>query len=145
MSARCLCSRIPTLSARFCMEVWSDSAKQSSPSACVLYDCTCVTHAVTGSDGAHARAPVDQLWVLSHMYRFAMANFVTMFKKGMNVADVYEEGEEEPGAFPGPSSPSPVLPHLALARLLLSTSSLLSHSRARLCVELSKAWVADAL
>ena len=37
---------------------------------------------------------VDQLWVLSHMYRFAMANFVTMFKKGMYNADVYEEGEE---------------------------------------------------
>jgi len=37
---------------------------------------------------------VDQLWVLSHMYRFAMSNFVAMFKKGMGVSDVYEEGEE---------------------------------------------------
>ena len=43
---------------------------------------------------------VDQLWVLSHMYRFAMANFVTMFKKGMDVADVYEEGEEAPEPVP---------------------------------------------
>jgi len=39
---------------------------------------------------------VDQLWVLSHMYRFAMANFVTMFKKGMDIADAYDEGEEAP-------------------------------------------------
>jgi len=37
---------------------------------------------------------IDQLWVLDHMYRFSMANFVTIFKKGMDVADLPpEEGE----------------------------------------------------
>ena len=79
------------------------------------------------------------------MYRFAMANFVTMFKKGMNVADVYEEGEEEPGDFPGPFSPSPVLPHLALARLLPSTSSLLSPFPRLLARRLSTARVGHSL
>ena len=37
---------------------------------------------------------IDQLWVLDHMYRFSMANFVTIFKKGMDVADEAEEGAE---------------------------------------------------
>ena len=36
---------------------------------------------------------VDQLWVLEHLYRFSMANFVTIFKKGMDAADVVPEGE----------------------------------------------------
>ena len=38
---------------------------------------------------------VDQLWVLDHLYRFSMANFVMIFKKGMDVADmviIYEKG-----------------------------------------------------
>jgi dynein heavy chain len=30
---------------------------------------------------------IDQMWVLDHMYRFSMANFVRIFKKGMDVAD----------------------------------------------------------
>lgn len=33
---------------------------------------------------------VDQLWVLAHIYRFSMANFVYMFKKGMDNADIPE-------------------------------------------------------
>ncbi len=40
---------------------------------------------------------VDQLWVLEHLYRYSMANFVTIFKKGMDVADEPEEGEEAAG------------------------------------------------
>ena len=44
---------------------------------------------------------IDQLWVLDHMYRFSMANFVTIFKKGMDVADqVDEEGGEAKEAAP---------------------------------------------
>ena len=34
---------------------------------------------------------VDQMWVLDHMYRFSMANFVTIFKKGMDQADVGDQ------------------------------------------------------
>jgi dynein heavy chain len=40
---------------------------------------------------------VDQLWVLEHLYRYSMANFVTIFKKGMDQADVQEEGGEGGG------------------------------------------------
>jgi len=44
---------------------------------------------------------IDQLWVLDHMYRFSMANFVTIFKKGMDNADqVDEEGGEAKEAAP---------------------------------------------
>ena len=38
---------------------------------------------------------IDQLWVLEHLYRYSMGNFVTIFKKGMDVADKKAEGEEE--------------------------------------------------
>jgi dynein heavy chain len=37
---------------------------------------------------------VDQLWVLEHLYRYSMANFVTIFKKGMDVADRTGDGDE---------------------------------------------------
>jgi dynein heavy chain len=35
---------------------------------------------------------VDQMWVLDHMYRYSMANFVTIFKKGMDQADKDQAG-----------------------------------------------------
>ena len=61
---------------------------------------------------------VDQLWVLSHMYRFAMANFVVMFKKGMNVADVWEEGEEDaPEPTPEGEEAQPMTPAQLNARI----------------------------
>lgn len=41
---------------------------------------------------------VDQMWVLDHMYRFSMANFVTIFKKGMDVADKAVDGQTESNA-----------------------------------------------
>ena len=44
--------------------------------------------------GALAYFLIDQLWVLDHMYRFSMANFVSIFKKGMDAADNEDEEEE---------------------------------------------------
>jgi dynein heavy chain len=41
---------------------------------------------------------VDQMWVLDHMYRFSMANFVIIFKKGMDQADRNEGGGETPAS-----------------------------------------------
>jgi dynein heavy chain len=40
---------------------------------------------------------VDQMWVLDHMYRFSMSNYVTIFKKGMDAADQQsgEDGKEQ--------------------------------------------------
>eukprot|EP00736_Rhodelphis_marinus_P010572 Rmarinus@m.9666 len=38
---------------------------------------------------------VDQLWILDHMYRFAMANFVTILKKGMDLAEQPEDPEDK--------------------------------------------------
>ena len=57
---------------------------------------------------------VDQLWVLEHLYRYSMANFVTIFKKGMDIADQKEEdgeeaagGAEGEGGGDGPAAGSP--------------------------------------
>eukprot|EP00295_Goniomonas_pacifica_P045819 CAMPEP_0175918472 /NCGR_PEP_ID=MMETSP0108-20121206/11901_1 /TAXON_ID=195067 ORGANISM="Goniomonas pacifica, Strain CCMP1869" /NCGR_SAMPLE_ID=MMETSP0108 /ASSEMBLY_ACC=CAM_ASM_000204 /LENGTH=1079 /DNA_ID=CAMNT_0017241099 /DNA_START=10 /DNA_END=3249 /DNA_ORIENTATION=- len=51
-----------------------------------------------GVRGALLYFLMDSLWILDHMYRYSMANFVTILKKGMDLVDVIDEGDEAAAA-----------------------------------------------